>query len=167
MKIYLIKVDSKTIGVAKGKGNDRGIEYFLRQDERTYNDFVNKDSMSFEKFSLLMNQLKKDLIPSFSINEVLEKYEGHEHISLQEEKGVKDHEKYYDLTVSNLKRDLVRITICYQDGGLFCTSKRGNCVVDNNTIRIHEGGGNSMVLHFDGVRKINLNGVDFYAKEGQ
>lgn len=164
MKIYLIKVDSRTIGVAKGKGNDRGIEYFLRQDERTYNDFVKKDSMSLEEFNLLMNQLKKDLIPSFSINEVLEKYEGHKHISFKEESGVKNH--YYGLIVSNLERDLVEATVYYTDGGMFYRSVRGNCVVDNNTIRIEEGAGNATVLHFDEekVKKININGVDFYGK---
>ena len=163
MKIYLIEVDSRRIGIAKEKGSDNGIEYFLRKDERTYNDFVKKDSMSLEEFNLLMDQLENDLNSSFSMIEVLETYKEHEHISLREESGVKNH--YYDLIVSNLKRDLVKITIYYTDRGMFYRSVRGNCVVGNNTIRVEESGGNAMVLHFDKtVRKININGVDFYGK---
>ena len=162
MKIYLIEVDSQKIGVAKDKANGNGVEYFLRRDERTYNDFVKRDSMSLEKFNLLMDQLENGLNSSFSMSEVLEEVREHEHISLQEQGYALGH--YYDHIVSELEKDLLKITIYYEDGGLFHKSVRGSCVVGNNTIRINKGGRNVMVLHFDGVRKISINGVDFYGK---
>lgn len=161
MKLHLIKYNETVIGVAKDGGDK--VDFFVGKGADFFRQRLGNTNLSFEFYSLFIEGLEKDLLVHTTAAEAL--YDYTNAYAFHSEEIEDDRENAFDIWIDSLLMpEKLTISQYFEDGRIFMRTQVGEWRYIRGKVEIYMKGGNRILLSFDGVKRIQINGLDIFPR---